>query len=377
MIKFHVNIIQLLSFTAIITGLVFSFLLLVKKDNRTANKFLLLLLISLSSTLLTNLFLEFNLYRTNEWLHYLPFTMTYWIGPAFYFYIRCLIQPDSRFHPKHLWHFAPLFLNYMHGFYHISFENVDYSQKLHNFTESIGFYAIPVIFIYLAIAYKSLGKYNSSLLNHVSTIDNLTLSWIKQLIRVLSFSFLAIILFQLVDYEVLIDYTVEYNQGRLFSYRWVTQLILIFTIYWLSIRGFGQAQIYNPLIKADFIVDDKDYSKPVAVLKSLMKNEKLFLNPELNLAMLSSQSGLTEKEISLALNRKLKKNFYYFVNEYRVDEVKKRLGNSKYENLKIMSIAYDCGFNSKATFNRIFKKFTNESPKAFRNSYQNFIPLQD
>ncbi|MCA6447833.1 MAG: AraC family transcriptional regulator, partial [Chitinophagaceae bacterium] len=59
-------------------------------------------------------------------------------------------------------------------------------------------------------------------------------------------------------------------------------------------------------------------------------------------------------------------NFNDFINRYRVEEVKKQLQNPKNASLTIMSLAYDAGFNSKATFNRAFKKHTGENPSKYQ-----------
>jgi len=62
----------------------------------------------------------------------------------------------------------------------------------------------------------------------------------------------------------------------------------------------------------------------------------------------------------------MKKNFYTFINEYRVEEVKKRLVDHQYDHLTFLAIAYECGFNSKSSFNFIFKKSTGMTPSEFK-----------
>jgi AraC-like DNA-binding protein len=67
------------------------------------------------------------------------------------------------------------------------------------------------------------------------------------------------------------------------------------------------------------------------------------------------------------LNEKHKKNLYTFVNEYRVKEVIERFSDPKYNNYTILAIAFDAGFNSKTTFNSIFKNHTGLTPSEFRD----------
>ncbi|MBV6655045.1 MAG: AraC family transcriptional regulator, partial [Mameliella sp.] len=76
--------------------------------------------------------------------------------------------------------------------------------------------------------------------------------------------------------------------------------------------------------------------------------------------------GVHTKVLSAIINSCLGKNFHDFVNEYRIEEVKRRILDPAYDHWSLLGIALDCGFNSKSTFNRIFKKFTGYTPRAFK-----------
>ena len=99
-----------------------------------------------------------------------------------------------------------------------------------------------------------------------------------------------------------------------------------------------------------------------------MEEDRIFLNPELNLDALSKHLGLPSKTVSTVLNQQLHKSFTEYVNGYRVQEVKRRLEESHASNLTILGIALESGFNSKASFQRIFKEMTGTSPGAFQNT---------
>ena len=98
-----------------------------------------------------------------------------------------------------------------------------------------------------------------------------------------------------------------------------------------------------------------------------MKTEKPHLNPELTIQDLSKQMNITRHHLTEILNNDLGKNFFNFINEYRVAEVKKRLLDEKFEHLTIVAIAFDSGFNSKSTFNSIFKQQTQKTPSKWRD----------
>ena len=106
-----------------------------------------------------------------------------------------------------------------------------------------------------------------------------------------------------------------------------------------------------------------------------VKTRKLYLDPELTLSTLSKAIGISEREITFILNRELHQNFYYFINSFRIEEVKAKLADPGNKHLKIISLAYESGFNSKATFNRLFKSHVGMSPSAYikTSEYQRLV----
>jgi AraC-like DNA-binding protein len=102
-----------------------------------------------------------------------------------------------------------------------------------------------------------------------------------------------------------------------------------------------------------------------AQLSSLMENGKLFLDNELNLPTVAEKLGISIHEASFLINETAKDNFYNFINKYRVEEAKKLLASSKMDELNILGIAYESGFNSKTTFNTTFKRVVGISPSQY------------
>jgi AraC-like DNA-binding protein len=100
------------------------------------------------------------------------------------------------------------------------------------------------------------------------------------------------------------------------------------------------------------------------VLNEVVTN-KAYANPELTLTDLARQLDTNSSYLSKVINTGFGQNFNDFINYYRVEEVKQQLQSERAGQVTIMSIAYDAGFNSKATFNRAFKKFTGKNPKDF------------
>jgi AraC-like DNA-binding protein len=105
------------------------------------------------------------------------------------------------------------------------------------------------------------------------------------------------------------------------------------------------------------------------ILKSLIEvveKEKVYLDRDLTIHSLSRRTGIPRHHITQVLNEKHGRNFFTFINEYRVKEVLDRFSDPKYNNYTILAIALDSGFNSKTTFNSIFKTITGKTPSQYR-----------
>jgi AraC-like DNA-binding protein len=125
--------------------------------------------------------------------------------------------------------------------------------------------------------------------------------------------------------------------------------------------------VIEPTIEKNITTEEVEESidKDLIRLKEHMKNNKLYLDPLLSINKLSELTHIPQYKISKILNTNLNQSFYDFVNGYRVDEVKEKLKNGAANDLSILGIALDSGFNSKASFNRVFKNKEGVTPSAY------------
>lgn len=100
-------------------------------------------------------------------------------------------------------------------------------------------------------------------------------------------------------------------------------------------------------------------------LTRCMKEEKLFTEPELSLSMLAAKLEVHPNYLSQVINAKEGKSFFDYINFLRVEEFKRLLELPGQEQFTLMSIAMDCGFNSKSSFNKNFKKIMGQSPTEY------------
>lgn len=104
----------------------------------------------------------------------------------------------------------------------------------------------------------------------------------------------------------------------------------------------------------------------LARLEALMEQEKIYLDPMLNLQQLADRLDLPPHQLSQLLNQVRGESFSDFVNRYRVEDFKERITDPAQSHLSLLGLAYASGFNSKAAFNAVFKKMTGETPSAYR-----------
>ena len=105
-------------------------------------------------------------------------------------------------------------------------------------------------------------------------------------------------------------------------------------------------------------------------LRTLIEQDKLYLDASLNLKRVADMLNTNTKYLSQVVNHLSGRNFQFFVNAYRVEEAKTKLVNQDYQNLTLYGIALQCGFKNKSTFYKVFKEITSFTPRDYINSYQ-------
>jgi AraC-like DNA-binding protein len=191
--------------------------------------------------------------------------------------------------------------------------------------------------------------------------------WLKQFT-------IVFLVFQAVWLIYLIPYVIpRYTNRLLNAVDWYPiYLPLVAIIYWLGIKGYIIS--YETTLSAkkangiNSTLTDSTVHEIIARLTKSMEEEKLYLDPALNLQTLSQHTGLQQKLVSAVLNQHIHKSFNAFINEYRIEAFKQKIRLADMDNLTMAGIAAECGFNSQATFQRAFKEFTGMSPSEFRKS---------
>jgi AraC-like DNA-binding protein len=216
------------------------------------------------------------------------------------------------------------------------------------------------IFYYFIKSLKIYKNYKVWTENQYSNTFELELKWLR------NFLFLFLVGAMIHLFNTIIDFIYELPFDQ--DYYW--QLFTVATIIYVGVSGLNQRQEKNLIFEHQSVRQEKSKIKESSVdelafkerLQDYMVSKKPFLDPDLTLRDLASKLNTNTTFISGVINNQFEKNFNDFVNEYRVQEFQRAIANPVNKNLTLVALAYDCGFNSKATFNRAIKKFTGKMP---------------
>ena len=118
-------------------------------------------------------------------------------------------------------------------------------------------------------------------------------------------------------------------------------------------------------------LNEEDKKRILKLLREYMDNKKPYLEPELTLEQLAGQLLLRPKILSQVINESLQQNFFDFINRYRIEAAKKMLTNPADQKITVLEVLYEVGFNSKSSFNTLFKKHTGLTPSEFKKKHLN------
>ena len=282
----------------------------------------------------------------------------YLIAPALYFYIKGLSKQSVNiplYMNIHLCPFLLINIGYILTYlvFHNSANYQEYLLTLITIDEGVSI-------IYFAFYLNLIFRHYK--INIESFIPNKH-PWVKKLLITHSAFLLIWCVYVLAEWSYF-DYNMEVT-----TY-YPLMIFLSIMLYYLSLQVFMNKEA---LFKTEAVpkrkikvLDPEESFNLINELNNLMTKEKLFLDGNLSLVSLASSLNVNPKTLSYVLNEHLHKNFNDYINGWRIEEVKLRLNNKAFSHLKMVSIAFDCGFNSKSTFNLAFKKATGLSPSGYK-----------
>jgi len=334
-------------------------------------------------------------------IFYTPFQHLFFIGPVIFFYVQSLLNPSFKFGKKDWIHFFPgiLYLMYslvivvvdkviLHRYYFLA----DGSDRDFDTWYQLSGFVSMVAYFLLSLRYYKL--YKKLMLQVVSYADTVLFKWIKNFL----YAFLIMLLIRLLFF---IASFFSFFSAMQYIASWWEYFSFAIVTYYIAITGYSNSietkvpfklnllsyqpslllNTASPFYNADLIEEvevinietiQAEKQEDLNLIEAwkpkiaqLLQNEKVYEDPELSLTQVAKQLKTNPSIISKVINQGFQLNFNDFINQYRIEAVKQKLKAGEQKTQTLLSIAYDCGFNSKATFNRAFKKSTGLSPKDY------------
>jgi AraC-like DNA-binding protein len=325
-------------------------------------------------------------------LFYTPFQQLYLIGPVIYFYVQSQLSPVFTLKKASLWHFTPalLYLSFcivmvvtdklvLNKYYFLA-DGQDRDFDL--WYQLTGFASMVYYFVKSLQHYQKYRKAIYSVLSNAADVD---FNWVNSFLK----AFLAIILVRFTFFIVGQVIKEDYNDT------WWYFLAFAIICYYISINGYANSikskvivannehgrlddvfELSNHYNENDQALkqlteetihesSNEDYTEWTKKITELVEKEKLYEIPELTLFDVAKKLNTNVSLLSKIINKGFGSNFNDYINTYRVNAVVAQIKAEAHVKNTILSIAYDCGFNSKSTFNRSFKKQIGVSPQEF------------
>jgi len=351
------------------------FLITYKKGNKTSNSIL-------SAFLFFNALLVLNILLKNSgvpaYSHFPPLYLigssTYFIlSPLLFFYTKSLCYRDYKIRIIDILYFLPLLLLiggpliiHLLG---LSNTYLDRSSQMGALFQN-WFYATMYVLLwgYISFTLLTLKKYRRGLKDYFSNTRTINLSW-------LSLILIAFLLMLLVDGVIVILRLLGYSSGTVARQLFILSLFinLVFATV-LAFKGLRQPGIFtgieSGLKYGATRLSKAEANKYIKRLKHIMRKGKPYLDPSITLNDLADMLSIPARQLSQVINDSLNKNFFDLISSYRIEEAKQMLLDSNHRHKTILEILYDVGFNSKSSFNSLFKKKTRKTPSEFRKNAQ-------
>jgi len=333
---------------------------------KKSNAFLALLIFVVSLQNLSNSLIDMGWFD----VQYLPLSFTLLIPVTLYYFVVYLVEPSHRFLKGHYIFLVPflgqlvfrifVFITYL--IYPTWLDKVsDYYFIIANTLE------IVAVFLCLFVLVKSIWKIDSfekRLLSNFSTIEDRTLQWLKYTL----FVCFGLWLLWAIPFSI----SLLKNEPTSFYPLWIGLSLMT---YWFAYSIYIRKDVFEITRLKEEIPKEKNIDvlsenteEHYKKLLHLMEVEKLYQMPTLNMSVLAEEMTLSKGYLSKIINQKEGKNFFDFVNTYRVIEAKEKIADPKFSHYSLLGIGLEVGFSSKSTFNAVFKKMTGMTPSAYKKT---------
>ncbi|WP_242121121.1 helix-turn-helix domain-containing protein [Aestuariivivens sediminicola] len=297
-------------------------------------------------------------------------------GPFLYLYVLYSIKSESSLRKIDYLHFAPTLMSYLlmsHFFFFYSpNEKVQvYQGTIDDYNGTLATIMLVGFIIsgitYTILAYRNLVKREKVVKENFSDTTRINLKWLRYTIIGIGLFFIVGTIVSIL--REVIGFQFPFNADILFY------SVLVGFIVFVGYSGIRQQDLFTStnIKERELVKTESEYKKSslkVEVannkhqeLLDFMEREKPYLNNKLTISDLAEELSLSTNHLSQIINQHEQVNFHDFINKYRVEEF--IIKAQKDTSFSLLGLAYDSGFNSKSTFNTVFKKFKSVTPSQY------------
>ena len=344
-------------------ALLLAILLWTKKTPlQQSNRYLAISLFAFS-IILANTIIRLSEYVTSlGWFEQISNTSILLIAPSIFLYVSSRLGIKTEI--STIWHYLPFIIYAVFNGLHLVLQLSGQNIKI--IVDHLAFLAFQLQFgIYLSKSFKIIGNYKEKAKNEFSSIQHLSIIWMKRILRILHSTWLIALTF--VIYEIVIGKLPDLITLNL-------SLTLLLVVGILGIRSYLNPEIFSLSTTYENTKISSDQSQSIIqVLNKMMAEKELFLDQKLTVHQLSEVTGVSRRQISQVLNQKMGSNFFDYVNRYRAQYFKEKLENGQHEHLTMQALSEESGFRSISTAYAAFKKHTGTTPAKYRKKLQSEI----
>jgi AraC-like DNA-binding protein len=363
--------------TGIILSAFHSFVLFSKND-KTISDYLLACWFCLSGMPLFSYYLVYSQkYLTYPSLTVVGMALPLAAGPLLFLYTKYQTNP-ILFNKNDLLHFIPVMIVslFFINFYFMPFEtrsallkNGGKDFKVQGLIKLVAIYLSGIVYIPCTLI--TLLQYKKKLNNQFSNTERINFNWL--LYQIIGMAIVWIVILFIQDDRFIFG---SVSAFIIWMSYFGSKQINVFNKNTLTIEENSITEVQSELINENFetlkylksTLDENTVSEIYKNLLLVLDEKKSYTNPELTLSDLAKLVGVHPNHLSQVINSQTKKSFYDLINERRIQDFILRVSVSENKQYTLVSLAFDCGFNSKASFNRNFKKFTGKTPSDYLNS---------